>query len=302
MKIEEKYYRKLNLPSGDLRISITNGCNMKCSYCHNEGQNEFEKIKYMNIDTFKYIIKNAKKYGLNKIRITGGEPLIHPNIEEICEFVKEEGIDNFGINTNGYLSDKLIELCKKEYFKQVVIGLDFFEGKVSKLSPVGKSSNDIKDLIIKLKSIGVNVQIACVYNYNNAEDIYKFVEWCLANKILLKVLEISDRYNDNFNPELFDNFIDKIKNRFDLHAGVTVDLNEYYLYDDNHNKILFFQSHCNRNECSICKNMHMRIGVNGKAKPCIYNSKAEFDLINSDFDENMKKAIINLGNSSGDIL
>ena len=37
---DEIYYRFLNIPSGDLRISITNACNMKCVYCHNEGQNE----------------------------------------------------------------------------------------------------------------------------------------------------------------------------------------------------------------------------------------------------------------------
>jgi molybdenum cofactor biosynthesis enzyme MoaA len=37
------YYRRINIPSGDLRISIVAGCNMRCYYCHNEGQGDFTK-------------------------------------------------------------------------------------------------------------------------------------------------------------------------------------------------------------------------------------------------------------------
>ena len=82
MIVAEKEYRMLNIPSGDLRISVTNGCNMRCTYCHNEGQTETE-VKYLSVNEVKTIVCNAMKFGLHKVRITGGEPLIHPNIEEI---------------------------------------------------------------------------------------------------------------------------------------------------------------------------------------------------------------------------
>ena len=80
---DEIYYRFLNIPAGDLRISITNACNMKCIYCHNEGQQN-ERVNFLTVDEIKFIVINAQKYGLMKVRLTGGDPLIHPQIHEIC--------------------------------------------------------------------------------------------------------------------------------------------------------------------------------------------------------------------------
>ena len=70
---------------------------MMCEYCHNEGQGE-QSEKYLHVGKIRYIVQNAKRYGLTKVRITGGDPLVHPDIYQICSMIKNElGISNLGI-------------------------------------------------------------------------------------------------------------------------------------------------------------------------------------------------------------
>lgn len=289
---DEIYYRFLNIPAGDLRISITNACNMKCIYCHNEGQQN-ECVNFLSIDKIKFIVTNAQKYGLTKLRLTGGDPLVHPQIYEICRTLKNDlHIKNLGINTNGFQSDLLIKLCQDNLLNQVVIGMDYFDGPVSKKSPVGPSSEAIKELVLKLKRMNINVQVAIVY-LDNENDIFKFIKWALNNNVLLKILEEENYYSETFDAEKYDMLILTIKDKFGLKIGLTADLKEIYLFN-NQGKILFFQSHCNRGECQLCRNMHLRVNAKGMAKTCMFRSEI-YDLTQEDFDFNMKRALANLG-------
>ena len=290
-KVTQKYYRFLNVPAGDLRISITDMCNMHCSYCHNEGQEK--AIKNMTFEDFVYIVENSIKYGVRKVRLTGGEPLMHPDIERIAQYLKiNNNINNCGLNTNGYNRELLIKMCEQRLFDQVVIGLDYFSAPVSKDSPIGPSSEEVLKTVEYLKHIGVNVQITKVYNYD-IEEIYNLIEWCFQRKVLLKILEKTDEKNMD-SKDYFDNIIDIIINKYNLKLGLTVDLNEYYAYNDAGNKILFFQSHCNRRECETCKNMHLRVMSTGYTKSCLLRDDTSFNLLEN-FDDAMKKAIVNLG-------
>lgn len=298
-KYDEIYYRFLNIPAGDLRISITNSCNMMCEYCHNEGQSG-QHQQFMTIDNIRFVIQNAKRYGLTKVRITGGDPLVHPDIQAICRMIKNElGITNLGINTNGYERALLIALCEENLFRQVVIGMDYFDKNVSKKSPIGPSCSEIKKLVLQLKQMGVNVQIAVVYS-DNESDILNLVNWGLKNGILIKVLEEEDFFNPYFDPKNFDNLILSIRDKFNLKMGLTADLRETYLFDER-GKILFFQSHCNRKECNVCRNMHLRVDAEGNAKICMFRPES-FNLTSDEFDLNMKKAIAYMGTSPSQVI
>lgn len=290
--IAESYYRFLNIPSGDLRISITNACNMNCVYCHNEGQSE-ESLYFLSLENIKDIVEKTKRYGLTKVRLTGGDPLVHPDILSICRMLKKDlKINNLGLNTNGYRACMLEEICDEQLLDQVVIGMDFFDSNVSKNSLIGPSSKEIKKEILNLKNKGINVQIATVFT-GNINEIFLFVEWALNNGILLKIIEVEKYDNDKFEPGKFDKLIEEVRDKFRLKIGITADLREIYLYCDQ-GKVLFFQSHCNRGECHLCRNMHLRINAQGKAKPCMFRKEA-YDLLNGEFDLNIRKAIANLG-------
>lgn len=294
---DELYYRKLNIPSGDLRISITNGCNMKCIYCHNEGQDSAQ-VRFLSPSDIIFIIRQSIKYGVNKVRLTGGEPTIHPEFDKIIfglsNLVK---IDNIGINTNAIEKELIIDACKKGYLNHIVIGIDSIDGKVSKSSSIGLSSSEVLDTVLILKELHVNVQIASVLTRSNSKQILELVGWCIEHHILLKIIEETSHYSEaSTTPadDYFEQLILSIRDKYFLHLGITIDLGEYYLYDGI-NRVLFFQSHCNRNECEVCRNLHLRIDVDGNARTCIWNNVAKFPLLDGHFDFQMKRAIINQG-------
>lgn len=300
LMVDEKEYRMLNLPSGDLRISITNGCNMRCVYCHNEGQQE-NAISFLAIEDIKYIVSETMKYGLKKIRITGGEPLIHPEVISILRMLKDEmGMKNVGINTNGMMAEKLLLISREQLVNRVVIGMDYFDGLISKQSLIGVSSSRIKETAVNISNLGITVEIATVYD-DNETDVISLVEWGLRNHITVKVIEKTISIERNNSPIEFDKLIVRVKNKFGLRVGITADLQEYYL-TNGQTRIKFFQSHCNRKECDICKGLHMRISCDGKAKPCIQREDTAFDLLSNQFDINMKMAIANLGNGPGNAI
>ena len=99
-----------------------------------------------------------------------------------------------------------------------------------------------------------------------------------------------------YSPEIFDKLYNNIRETFGLKEGITVDLNEKFLFNKKGTYVFFYQSHCNRKECFVCKNIHLRITAGGYVKPCFYNSDYSFPLLNGEFERNMNRAIVNLGN------
>ena len=122
----------LQLPKNEYRISITSGCNMKCVYCHNEGNHV---INQLSKDDIEELIKNSYDLQLEQVRITGGEPLIHKDILEIVQMLAEKYHLKVGINTNIIEIEKLMYMIEKGWIYRVVAGIDYFDAPISKQSP-----------------------------------------------------------------------------------------------------------------------------------------------------------------------
>lgn len=291
------YYRHQNILGGDLRVSITSDCNMRCFYCHNEGQGIFVN-KFMTIEALRSIVMMGIKFGVSKVRLTGGEPSLHPELIEMINMLKKDlVVRNVGINTNGMMLDShLLNKLVESKLDVMVVGLDYFDSAISKNSPIGKSSEEIINNITIAKRMGLVVQIASVYDGSNLNDIVCLVKWCKDNNILFKVLELSD---NNVVSKTSIKFVDLIKllcKNFGLRLGKTMALNEIFGIHNNGSKILFFHSHCRIRECYECSQIHMRVTVNGNAKPCILRTNTEQCLIGINSEESMRRAIHNLGN------
>lgn len=293
-RLQETYYRKLNIPSGDLRISIVAGCNMRCTYCHNEGQGDFTS-KRLSLAQVRGIVEQSLSFGVRKVRLTGGEPLTHPKVVEICRMLKYElGIANVGINTNGILKTKLFELCDERLADQIVVGLDRFGSSISKQSPIGVASSQILETVEQLHARGANVQIACVYEGEFA-DTLALVKWALDRGILIKVLEVSGDETGAEPTAPYREAVERLVDELGLEVGITFDTSEYYGRSPTGQKILFFHSHCRVRQCRECAHLHMRVTAEGRARPCILNDATEFDLLGEDFEHAMKMAINYLG-------
>ena len=92
------------LPLGMLYFYLTEGCNLRCRHCWLAPQFQTATKRYpaLEPDLFRHIVRQAKPLGLTGVKLTGGEPLMHPRIGEILEILRSEEL-RFNVETNGVL-------------------------------------------------------------------------------------------------------------------------------------------------------------------------------------------------------
>ena len=119
----------------DLRISVTDHCNFRCTYCMPKevfGKN-YEFLPHKALLTFEEIARLARIFvanGVRKIRLTGGEPLLRKNIERLIEMLAAiPGID-LTLTTNGALLEKKARLLKQAGLNRVTVSLDSLDDEV----------------------------------------------------------------------------------------------------------------------------------------------------------------------------
>src|SRR5919109_2307675 len=113
-------------PIRDLRISVTDRCNFRCIYCM--PLDEYEWIDKKEILSFEEITRLAALFvrlGVEKIRLTGGEPLVRRNLDRLVANLSAiEGLKDLCLTTNGSLLAEKIESLKRAGLKRVNISLD----------------------------------------------------------------------------------------------------------------------------------------------------------------------------------
>jgi len=101
MKKEQENHK---YPLKQIYFYLTEGCNLRCRHCWIAPKYQSEENSYpsLDLDLFKSIIEQAKPLGLTGVKLTGGEPLLHPQIHEILEFIRTEDL-RLTVETNGVL-------------------------------------------------------------------------------------------------------------------------------------------------------------------------------------------------------
>ncbi|MCD1294899.1 SynChlorMet cassette radical SAM/SPASM protein ScmF [Methanocella sp. CWC-04] len=103
-------------PLTQIYFYLTDGCNLRCRHCWISPKYSKEgKFNYIPVSLFRSIIEEAKPLGLQRVKLTGGEPLLHPDIQEIINIIRDNGLI-LCIETNGVLCTlemvRLIASCK----------------------------------------------------------------------------------------------------------------------------------------------------------------------------------------------
>lgn len=123
-----------------LRISITDRCNLRCAYCLPEsGVKWMPDDVVLSADEIVRVANAAAHLGIYKIRLTGGEPLVRPDVLEIVKRVKEiPGVTDLSLTTNGMLLEKLSKPLFDAGLDRVNISLDTLDpAKFKKLTRFG---------------------------------------------------------------------------------------------------------------------------------------------------------------------
>ena len=120
-KLIDNWGRKIDY----LRISVTDRCNLRCKYCMPEEGIEFKKhddiLKYEQIIK---IVKIGKKLGIEKVRITGGEPLVRKDLSKLIKGLNMLNLKDISITTNGVLFAEQAAALKKAGLDRVNLSID----------------------------------------------------------------------------------------------------------------------------------------------------------------------------------
>jgi len=114
-----------------LRVSVTDRCNYRCKYCSPYGTyTHIDHTKILRYEDILFVISVLAKYGLKKVRITGGEPLVRKGLAAFIKEVNDvPGIEEITITTNGSLLDRYGQELKEAGIKRVNISLDSLQAE-----------------------------------------------------------------------------------------------------------------------------------------------------------------------------
>lgn len=184
----DRYNRNIHY----LRISVTDRCNLRCVYCMPErGVN---LIKHENILSFEEIAsftKIAASNGIDKVRITGGEPLIRKNIVYLVELLANiSGIIDLSLTTNGILLAEFAELLKEAGLRRVNVSLDTVDPEKYKEITRGGDLNRVMQGIDAAEKAGLlPIKINCVVKESSGEpDAIRVKAFCESRKFHVRFI------------------------------------------------------------------------------------------------------------------
>ena len=164
-----------------LRISLTDRCNMQCKYCMPQGNvHWFKEEDVLTYDEIIRLVTILAELGIEKIRLTGGEPLLRPKLEDLIISLKRiKAIKSVSMTTNGLLLGDKVKRLKEAGLDSVNISLDSFQATRFKEITGIDGLDKVMDSINAADSAGLKVKINTViirgWNEDEIVDFAKFV-------------------------------------------------------------------------------------------------------------------------------
>ncbi len=185
----------------DLRISVTDRCNFRCVYCM--PLDKYEWIQRKEILTFEEITRIAGLFvslGIEKIRLTGGEPLLRRDLEKLVSTLSAlPGIKDLCLTTNGsLLSEKICELAEAG-LKRINVSVDSLDREKFKAMSRRDGLNKVLEGLFEARRLGLNpIKINTVVERGvNENEVLDLVEFSRSNGFAIRFIEYMDVGNAN---------------------------------------------------------------------------------------------------------
>jgi cyclic pyranopterin phosphate synthase len=217
-----------------------------------EGVRQLKHEDILSFEEIAEITEKAVIFGIDKIRITGGEPLVRKGIISLIELLSAiEGVNDLSLTTNGLLLEEFAKPIFDAGLKRINISLDTVnEQKYFDLTRGGDLKKVLRG-IEKAKETGFSpIKVNCVVKTNSADaDADKVREYCEKNQLQIRYIHQMDLENGHFSV-------------VDGGSG---------------------------GDCLICN--RLRLTADGKIKPCLFND-IEFDVRKLGVEEALKQAVL----------
>ena len=271
-------------PLLNLRLSITQRCNIHCVYCHREGevQRANASAEKMTFEEIVRIANTAISLGITRIKLTGGEPLMR---KDVCEVVKAigriSGLRDLSMTTNGILLDTLAKPLFDAGLKRVNISLPTLNAETYTKLTAGKLENALAGIKTAVETGFCPVKLNMVVLRGvNVRDVPEMIDFARDVGVILQLIELDpvnvsrDYYSKHhrFLTEQEATLREKatsIETRRLMHNRLIYHLPDVTVEVVHPTENSDFCMHCTR----------MRVTSDGKLKPCLMRNDNLVDIL-----------------------
>lgn len=277
---------QLNRPVKDLRISLTDRCQFRCTYClpaeHVDVmRQQSQPEKHLSYEEIKSVVTAFAQLGVSKIRLTGGEPLLRKNVASLVREIKAiNGIKEVALTTNAGLLEPVLDDLVSAGLDRITISIDALEQHL--FESISGTNHQVKDIlaVIKrcqktnLKTVKINSVIQKGVNENQIIPILKHFR---NTGVVVRFIEYMDVGNLNdwqADQVISSQDIIKMINQYwaispkdPLHVGEVADR---YVFDDGGGEFGMISS-ISEPFCHECN--RARLSTQGEIFTCLFASK-----------------------------
>ncbi len=268
--MKDEYGREIT----NLRISLTQECNLNCFYCHSEGEAEENKNTKLSLEEVKKLIKTASDLGMHKVKFSGGEPLLHHSIEEIIEY-SSEYMDDVSMTTNGVLLEEKAEVLKRRGLDRVNVSFDVSEESTYKEITGEKKADKAKRGIEKANSVGlypVKINMLLMDGLNN-DKIGEMIDFAAETNSILQVIEMTSN-EEEIDGKIYQKYhrgleelANELKSRASKIETRRMHARKKYFLEEPEVEVELVRTMHNSTFCQNCT--RLRITSDCELKPCL---------------------------------
>lgn len=189
----------------DLRVSVTDRCNFRCPYCmprshFGPGYRFVPSPLALKADEIVRLASVFTSLGVTKVRVTGGEPLLRRDIDEITAGLAGIGVEDLALTTNGALLERRAAALKAAGLQRVTVSVDSLHPEVfAAMSDVNVPLSQVLDGIRAARDAGLSpIKVNCVVRRRVNEDgITELVEFARREQLVLRFIEYMDVGSSN---------------------------------------------------------------------------------------------------------
>lgn len=176
-----------------LRLSVTDRCDMRCTYCMPQGFNDYEEPQdWLTFEEIERVVAAFARMGASKFRITGGEPLLRRNLSELAARIKRlDGVQDLSLSTNATQLARHAAALHEAGITRLNVSLDSLcAEKIHNITRRDALSSILEGLVVA-KSCGYSpIKINMVVMSGvNEDEIDSMVEFCLKHGFVLRLIE-----------------------------------------------------------------------------------------------------------------
>ncbi|MEL7042111.1 MAG: GTP 3',8-cyclase MoaA [Pseudomonadota bacterium] len=177
-----------------LRLSVTDRCDLRCTYCMAEHMQFLPKKDLLSIEELEQVVRAFIRRGVQKVRITGGEPLVRKGMPTLFERLGayfEHGLEELTVTTNATQLEAFADLLARVGVKRINVSLDSLNPDVfERITRRGKLDQVLRGIDAALAA-GLRVKINTVaLKYENLSELPDMIEWAHSKGMDITLIEV----------------------------------------------------------------------------------------------------------------